>query len=180
MDYEGDIELEFTLNFIPIKNSPVTISVEPAAGAPISPETIGGVIAAFLSLLIGGSFSFYRQKRKTQMRTLQLELEHEQEQGKLLRAQSGLKKENKNLQESLRKKKHSEDELEVMKAALNSLERKQKDELKEVLIDSSEVKFERLLGKGGFGVVNLATYRSQKVAMKQLLTINEESVRRFR
>jgi len=29
-------------------------------------------------------------------------------------------------------------------------------ELKEVLIKSSEVKVSRLLGKGGFGVVNLA------------------------
>ena len=114
------------------------------------------------------------------MRTLQLELEHEQEQGKLLRAQSGLKKENKNLQESLRKKKHSEDELEVMKAALDGLEKKQKDELNEVLISSSEVKVSRLLGKGGFGVVNLATYRCQPTAMKQLLTINDESVKRFR
>jgi len=37
-----------------------------------------------------------------------------------------------------------------------------------------------LLGKGGFGVVNLATYRGQQTAMKQLLTINDESVKRFR
>ena len=36
------------------------------------------------------------------------------------------------------------------------------------------------LGKGGFGVVNLATYKGEKVAMKQLLEINDESVARFR
>ena len=52
-------------------------------------------------------------------------------------------------------------------------------ELKEVLIKSSEVKVSRLLGKGGFGVVNLATYRGKQTAMKQLLTINDESVKRF-
>ncbi|GMI55003.1 hypothetical protein TeGR_g1890, partial [Tetraparma gracilis] len=33
---------------------------------------------------------------------------------------------------------------------------------------------------GAFGVVNLATYRGTKVAMKQLLTVNEENVLRFR
>ena len=84
------------------------------------------------------------------------------------------------LQDHLRKKKHSEDELAVMKAAMDGLEEMRKDELKEVLIKSSEVKVSRLLGKGGFGVVNLATYRGQQTAMKQLLTINDESVKRFR
>jgi hypothetical protein len=88
--------------------------------------------------------------------------------------------ENQNLQVSLRKKKHSEDELEVMKAAMLELTKARSDELKEVLILSKEVKVERLLGKGGFGVVNLATYRGQPIAMKQLLQINEESVQRFR
>ena len=85
-----------------------------------------------------------------------------------------------NLQEDLRKKKHSEDELSVMKAAMDGLEERRKDELKEVLIKSSEVKVSRLLGKGGFGVVNLATYRGQHTAMKQLLMIDDESVKRFR
>ena len=45
---------------------------------------------------------------------------------------------------------------------------------------SSEVKVVTLLGKGGFGVVNLASYNGQLVAMKQLLTINTDSVKRFR
>jgi hypothetical protein len=31
-----------------------------------------------------------------------------------------------------------------------------------------------------FGVVNLATYQGNKVAMKQLLTVNQENVLRFR
>ena len=95
-------------------------------------------------------------------------------------SKKNLELQNENLRESLRKKKHSEDELAVMKQALEGLEKKQKDELEEVLIESSEIKVDRLLGKGGFGVVNLATYRGQKTAMKQLLTINDESVKRFR
>jgi len=84
------------------------------------------------------------------------------------------------LQEDLKRQKHNEEELAVMKAAMEELGAKQKDELGEVLIDSGEVKVERLLGKGGFGVVHLATFRGQKMAMKQLLEINNESVKRFR
>ena len=68
----------------------------------------------------------------------------------------------------------------MMKAVLGGLEKKQKDELNELLISSSEVKVSRLLGMGGFAVVNLATYRGQHTAMTQLLTINDESVKRFR
>ena len=49
-----------------------------------------------------------------------------------------------------------------------------------VLICFSEVNVSRLIGQGGFGVVNLATYRGQHAAMKQLLTNNDDSVKRFR
>jgi len=84
------------------------------------------------------------------------------------------------LQYSLQKKHHSDEEMEVMKKAMEELGEARSDELKEVLIDGGEVKVERLLGKGGFGVVNLATYRGIKVAMKQLIVVNDESVRRFR
>jgi len=87
---------------------------------------------------------------------------------------------NENLQEDLRKKKHSEEELEVMKKAMTNVSTQRQAELKGVLIPSSEVKIDRLLGKGGFGVVNLATYNGQYVAMKQLLTIEDDSVKIFR
>jgi len=67
-----------------------------------------------------------------------------------------------------------------MKKAMEELEKARKDELEGVLIPSSEIKVDRLLGKGGFGVVNLATYKGQSLAMKQLLEITDESVKRFR
>ena len=67
-----------------------------------------------------------------------------------------------------------------MVEALQSVSKERQDELKEVMIDSMELKIDKLLGKGGFGVVNLAIYRGTKVAMKQLLTVNEENVLRFR
>ncbi|GMI33512.1 hypothetical protein TeGR_g14049 [Tetraparma gracilis] len=57
----------------------------------------------------------------------------------------------------------------VMVAALKAVSKERQDELKEVMIDSKEIKVEKMLGKGGFGVVNLAIYRGGKVAMKQVL-----------
>ncbi|GMI52512.1 hypothetical protein TeGR_g11981 [Tetraparma gracilis] len=72
------------------------------------------------------------------------------------------------LEEEVRLKKHSEDELKVMVSALEAVSKERQDELKEVMMDSKELKIDKLLGKGGFGVVNLATYRGTKVAMKQM------------
>jgi len=140
-----------------------------------------GIIAGVLTV---ASLAFYfvqrRQKKKAKASEERILKEQHSIRRGLSKQKNALAQQNKNLLESLREKKHSEDELEVMKAALNGLEEKQRDELKEVLITSSEVKVSRLLGKGGFGVVNLATYRGQQTAMKQLLTINDESVKRFR
>ncbi|GMI57287.1 hypothetical protein TeGR_g11334 [Tetraparma gracilis] len=84
------------------------------------------------------------------------------------------------LEDSLRKKKHDEAELQVMSKAMSEMTESRKSELAEVLINSSDVAVEQLLGKGGFGVVNLGTYRGRKIAIKQLITINSESVARFR
>ena len=84
------------------------------------------------------------------------------------------------LRDALKKKSHTEQELNVMRQAMHELSRARSDELHEVLIASRYVKVDRLLGKGGFGVVNLAKYNGQKVAMKQLITINDENVSRFR
>jgi hypothetical protein len=84
------------------------------------------------------------------------------------------------LEQEMKMKKHSEEELKVMVRALEAVSKERQDELKEVMMESKELKIDRLLGKGGFGVVNLATYRGTKVAMKQLLTVNEENVLRFR
>ena len=176
-DFEGEIELRFTLDGVNIKNSPVKIKVAPPDADTIKTE----IVTTAFGVLTLVSLVLYRWQRK-QAKASEKRLLTEQHsiQRSLSKQKNALAQQNENLQESLRKKKHSEDELEVMKAALDGLEKKQKDELNEVLICSSEVKVSRLLGKGGFGVVNLATYRGQPTAMKQLLTINDESVKRFR
>jgi len=178
-DFAGDVTLSFTLDGVDIKNSPITIAVVPP-GTVLSNSAIGAIVAAFLILLLVGSFLFYRHKKNTQLHTLQLKEAHAEEQELGQRAHSIIKKKNSALQESLRKKKHSEDELAVMKEAMTDVSSKRQEELKGVLIPSSAVKIDRLLGKGGFGVVNLATYNGQFVAMKQLLAIDDDSVKRFR
>ena len=141
-------------------------------------------LAAFMfsCLMAGRKFGLRGLERDLAQKKGELEaLENMDETAKENRANMLLQQsEIANLQEDLRKKKHSEEELAVMKSALNGLEKRQKDELKEVLIQGTEVNVSRLLGKGGFGVVNLATYRGQQTAVKQLLTINDESVKRFR
>ncbi len=70
-----------------------------------------------------------------------------------------------------------------MKDALKALQKRDKgraDELQAVMIPSSEVKIETLLGKGGTGTVHLASFNGTKVAVKQLIIVNEENIERFR
>jgi len=177
--FEGELVLNFTLDGEYVKDSPVTISVEPARGG-LGAGAVMGIVVAFISVIFLGLFFVNRQKMlaKRQVKNLRDEQEGIREQ--FSRDRNQLESQNMNLRESLRKKKHSEDELAVMKEALQSLEKARKDELDEVLINSAEVRVSRLLGKGGFGVVNLATYRGRQTAMKQLLTIDDDSVKRFR
>jgi serine/threonine protein kinase len=49
-----------------------------------------------------------------------------------------------------------------------------------VIIDSKDVEIQGMLGKGGFGVVHLATLHGEQVAVKQLLTIDMDNVKTFR
>mgnify|MGYP000014430193 FL=1 len=90
------------------------------------------------------------------------------------------------LKDKLKKKSHSKEEQDVMKKALEELSDERGSELRGVLVKSEYVNVESVLGKGGFGIVNLGTYTDPKtnkvttVAIKQLLEIDEESVERFR
>ena len=174
-DYKGDIEVAFTLNGTNIKGSPVIIKVAPADIIKTEIAAIAFGVLALVSLVLYG-----RQKKKAARDIRGVAQAGMEKVAKMADQQQALQKMNSVLEESLRKKKHSEDELEVMKKAMTSVSAQRQEELKGVLIPSSGVKIDRLLGKGGFGVVNLATYNGQFVAMKQLLTIDINSVKRFR
>jgi len=188
-EFKGDVELAFTLNGEHIKDSPVVIKVAPAA---IGKKEIAAIVAGALALASLLFYYVYRRREAKAARDVagvalagmakvkKMVEEQERQRDTFQQKELSLQKQNSSLQASLRKKKHSDDELEVMKNAMTNVSSKRQEELKGVLIPSSEVKVDRLLGKGGFGVVNLASYNGQWVAMKQLLTIKDDSVKRFR
>ncbi|GMI56196.1 hypothetical protein TeGR_g10796, partial [Tetraparma gracilis] len=70
--------------------------------------------------------------------------------------------------------------VQAMKKAMEEQKEDRKDELRTVLIPSSEIDIVELLGQGGMGKVHLANYKQKLVAVKQLITINDDSVMRFR
>ena len=174
--FDGDLEISFTLGGEDLANSPVRVDVrfdEGYEGIAI----IVGVCFAVGGLLGLGLFCKQQAKvREAEKNVAEMHKESRENQTQLERVEE----ENEKLIDTLRKKKHTEEELEVMRMAMLNLDESRSDELKGVCIDSSELKVEKLLGKGGFGVVNLATYRGGFVAAKQLLEIDEESVERFR
>jgi len=181
--YKGDVELAFTLSGTHINNSPVVIKVSPpAAGTDV--VLIGGIVAGVLAVV---SLIFYRVYQHNQKKSLMAisalnseRLKLQGEQSELQARQSELRAQNVDLQESLRKKKHSDAELDVMRRAMEEQNDDRADELKRVLVDSKDVKIGTLLGQGGMGKVFLAEYKGQQVAVKQLLAINEDNVKRFR
>ncbi|GMI54672.1 hypothetical protein TeGR_g1117 [Tetraparma gracilis] len=160
------------------------------AGSPISFEVLGNdntntyiAVGVAVFLLLVGVIIFRRHLQRAAMQLKEKELEMvgmDASQKKLEKLHMDLTAEKEELEEEVRLKKHSEEELKVMVSALESVSKERQDELKEVMMESKELKIDKLLGKGGFGVVNLATYRGTMVAMKQLLTVNEENVLRFR
>ncbi|GMI53207.1 hypothetical protein TeGR_g7560, partial [Tetraparma gracilis] len=159
------------------------ILLEMGAGSKAGKSTFASFGSLLFSCLMTGRKSGLRQARR-ELRQKKLDLEQvERMQGDIIgirASHSRLQHENEELEEEVRLKKHSEEDLKVMVAALEAVSKERQDELKEVMMESKELKIDRLLGKGGFGVVNLATYQGTKVAMKQLLKVNEENVLRFR
>jgi hypothetical protein len=159
------------------------ILLEMIEGTPADKSLLASFFALLLSCAMAGRKAGLRQQRR-ELRQQKMDIEQldrqDQDIQQIHKSQSRLKAQKKELEDEVRRKKHSEEELKVMVAALESVSKERQDELKEVMLDSAELKIDRLQGKGGFGVVNLATYKGGKVAMKQLLTVNEENVLRFR
>ncbi|GMI41224.1 hypothetical protein TeGR_g5565 [Tetraparma gracilis] len=170
------------------------ISVAPPPKEKLNMRNVIIGAACGAAVLVGLLVYLYRHRKATaqQVKTMQslhlkkekshherqkvLEVEKEQQ---MARA-SKLRKENENLHDSLRKKKHSDKELAAMKNAMEEQKEERKDELRTVLVSSKDIEIKELLGQGGMGKVHLANYKGQRVAVKQLITINDESVMRFR
>ncbi|GMI24901.1 hypothetical protein TeGR_g14185 [Tetraparma gracilis] len=173
---EAALVIGFSLDGVQI-GEPVEIIV-----APPPPDFTKVYIAVGVSsfLLLVGAFFYRRHLKHAAMRLKSVQLEMVDQNKEFSKREKALEAEKEELEEEVRLKKHSEEELKVMMNALEAVSKERQDELKEVMIDGKELKIDKMLGKGGFGVVNLATYRGSKVAMKQLLTVNEENVLRFR
>jgi hypothetical protein len=102
---------------------------------------IGSVLGA---ALLVGTMAFLRAQAiaKKTLRAVESDLLG------IERSNSKLKVEKDLLAQEIKMKKHTEEELKVMVAALESVSQKRQDELKEVIIDSEALKVGRLLGKG--------------------------------
>ncbi|GMI36808.1 hypothetical protein TeGR_g294, partial [Tetraparma gracilis] len=166
-DLGASLIFNFTLNGAPI-GEPVTIVAVPPPPEDNSPMIIA-VTCSLAALLLIFLALFLRQRRRAQLQVKKMQSAH------LL-----LEVANENLKDSLRKKKHSDKEMEAMKKAMEEQKEDRKDELRTVLIPSSEIDIVELLGQGGMGKVHLANYKQKLVAVKQLITINDDSVMRFR
>jgi hypothetical protein len=143
-DFDGTLTISFSLDDVQI-GSPVEITVAPRP--PKVSDPTGAYIAAGVSsfLLLAGAF-FFRHRLQSAAQKLELAA-HEME-GQLQRF-SMQKREMEELEDEVRLKKHSEEELKVMVSALEAVSKERQDELKEVMLESSDLKVERLLGKGG-------------------------------
>ncbi len=167
--YEGELTISVELDDNHIIGSPALIKAIPP-GPFIQDPTIfwiiGFISAAVVTLI---SFLSLRHWRKSQKSIRKLNI-----------ARSDLKQENEFLHESLKKKMHSEEEMNVMMAAMREQEAARQDELRAVLLPSKDVKIEKMIGQGGMGSVHLGEYKGQKVAVKTLKQINSNTVSRFR
>ena len=84
------------------------------------------------------------------------------------------------LREKMKKSRLTEQELMVINESMAKESKERKDELREVIVAGEHVKIENVIGKGGFGVVNVGTYTDKnkgettQVAIKQLQQFDEE------
>jgi hypothetical protein len=147
--YSGALHLNFALDGTPIANSPVTINVAPDWS--IVYVGVGSGALLFVGLFV---FLVRRKLHKKKLMNLGQRLESvrvqaSEEKEELRQGQDDLRKEKEELEEEVRRKKHSEEELKVMVDALQSVSKERQDELREVMIESKDIKVEKLLGKGG-------------------------------
>ena len=144
-------------------------------------------LPAFILFFIAIVYSLFVCSRRWKKIAANIEEEKERKEEIFRHKEESYRKNENRLQEKLAQKEHSLEELEVMRVAIEELKRDKDNpnKLEEVIIDSSCIQIASVLGKGGFGTVHLGTYTDDKknmttkVAIKQLLEINNESVKRF-
>ena len=121
----------------------------PPPPKPLDHTTTYAAVGISSFLLLVGAFFYLRHLKHAAMRLKSVQLEMVDQNQAFARQKSALEAEKEELEEEVRLKKHSEEELKVMVAALEAVSKERQDELKEVMMESKELKIEKLLGKGG-------------------------------
>ena len=147
-----------------------------SANTKMSMKVVGMVLGAVAVVLLVVALFSFRSQIKMQKTVSQLKVKD----AVLSIRVSNLNMEVHQLHESLVKSSHTAAELQIMQKAMDEITAERSNELRGVLIASKDVKLEGMLGKGGFGVVHLGLWGNQQVAVKQLMVIEADSVRRFR
>ena len=111
-EYEGEIELSFILGGVDIKDSPVIITISPPLSPSLSKTDIALIAAGVDARTLLFLFLYRRQRQRAKITERRL-----REEQAILSASFKMKEEKlqmsmSSLQESLRKKKHSEEELD--------------------------------------------------------------------
>jgi hypothetical protein len=152
-DLEATLNITFSLDGVQI-GEPVEIAVSPPPPTSSNAVYIAVGVSAFLLLV--GAFFYRRHQLRAAAQLKQVELEMDsrdmrfsEQRKEMEQDKQSLEAEKEQLEEEVRRKKHSEEELKVMVDALQSVSKERQDELREVMIESKDIKVEKLLGKGG-------------------------------
>ena len=175
--FRGKLVISFLYNGEHIKNSPSTITCSSSALAKERCISIimyvggGSLVLLFIGSLL---LSRFRKNARISHYRLNDQIILNQESEKEAKALIMV------LTEELKIKNHSDEEIILMRASLDSMNRQRFDELREVIVSSEDVKIVRLLKEGGFGSVHLGTFKGGQVAIKQMKRITRSGMDRFR
>jgi len=159
--FSGDLDIAITLDGEHVKDSPIMVTITPDRTVVVA-SAVGGML--LLALVVAGIFYWRGQTKIKRMASDAL----------------SMLSQNQELEDSLMKQRHSDAECEAMKKAMEEQSQERMDDLKNVLVPSGDVEILELLGQGANGKVHLAMYKGQKVAVKQLIVVDEENCMRFR
>jgi hypothetical protein len=145
---EATLSITFGLNGTRI-GEPVVITVTPPPPPAQSLKYVYIAVGISSFLLLLGAFFYRRYQLYAAAELAKVNLEMEGQGQRFSMQKKALEAEKEELEEEVRLKKHSEEELKVMVSALEAVSKERQDELKEVMMESKALKIDKLLGKGG-------------------------------
>lgn len=172
---QGTMLIYIRANNTLIQDSPFTVPIRAIDAPPntSTTTTIAGIVVFIFFVTIG--ILLYNRSH------MKIEVEELNQWGKAVENRNlRIMEENKMLEEQLQHRKHSPEEIAIMNQVMERQTEDRLNELRGVIVNSSEVTLGNVIGRGGFGTVNLGIFNGQKVAVKQLKDVSEKNVKRFR